>query len=146
MHKTNSQTIPHFSPFPFQDMQPLQREANRKTPFVLLDPELGEYRIQGHSIPEDAVGFYEPIFQWFSEFLPDYDGEVELEVALGDFNTASRKCMLHLMKILSSNLTYNQNIRITWVCEPDDDDMIEAGEDFAELIDVPLKIVMREAQ
>jgi hypothetical protein len=126
-------------------METLRRDPTRKTPLVELDAHTPKFRIEGHSIPEDAVGFYEPIFQWFAEFLPDYNGPVELNVALEDFNTASRKCMLHLLKVLSSNLAYNSNIRVRWVCQPDDDDMVEAGEDFAELVEVPIEIVVPQA-
>jgi SiaC family regulatory phosphoprotein len=118
-------------------------EPTRRTPMVAFDVEHGTYRIQGHSIPEDALGFYEPIYRWLEENIPLIEGAIDFEVSLKDFNTASRKCMLYFLKIVDSQFTYNQNIKITWVCEEDDPDMEETGEDFKELVEVPIYVLVR---
>lgn len=124
-------------------MRALYIDPTRKTPLVQFDPQEGVFCIQGHSIPEDSIGFYQPLFEWMTEYLPTHSGPLVLEIALQDFNTASRKCMMFLFQILNSNLPYNPQLSILWVCDEDDEDMVETGEDFAELIDVPIRVTVR---
>jgi hypothetical protein len=47
------------------------------------------------------------------------------------------------LQILNSNFPYNNQIAVTWVCDDDDEDMQETGEDFAELIQVPVHVRLR---
>ena len=66
-------------------------ESKEDTPKVVLDSANKVFQISARSLPENAIGFYEPVLKW----LNDYSAEpLELTVfdfTLEYFNTASAK-------------------------------------------------------
>ena len=50
-------------------METLITSATETTPFLKLDAGLGEFVIEGKSIPSDAEGFYGPVLHWLSEYV-----------------------------------------------------------------------------
>lgn len=112
------------------------KESTRTTPYVYLDETSGKVIIKGKSSPENAIEFYEPI-------LNKVDGltqSIELEIALWFFNTSSTKCLFNLIKKLEHKQS-NQRVMIKWLVEEDDIDMLEAAEDFQELLSIPIMVV-----
>ena len=58
------------------------------------------------------------------------------------FNTSSSKCILDVFKKLESiNKGGQSQVVINWHYEEDDEDMLEAGEDYQAIINVPFKMV-----
>ena len=49
-------------------MEVIKIEAGKRTPFVHLDYNNNIMEMSGRSMPEDAVGFYLPIIDWFKEY------------------------------------------------------------------------------
>ena len=47
-------------------MENLITSATETTPLLNLDAGLGEFVIEGKSIPSDAEGFYGPVLHWLS--------------------------------------------------------------------------------
>ncbi|MFM9005247.1 MAG: SiaC family regulatory phosphoprotein, partial [Flavobacteriales bacterium] len=64
--------------------------------------------------------------------------ETTMHVQLEYFNTASSKCMLDLFRKLES---VNSKTTIQWFYEQDDEDMLEAGEDYEAIVNVPFKMI-----
>lgn len=119
-------------------MEVIKIEAGKRTPFVHLDYENKIMKMNGRSMPEDAVGFYQPIIDWFKEYSQNPIEGAVFEVFLEYFNTASSKNILELFKLIKD--TGNGNL-IHWHYDVEDEDMLEAGEDFIFIIGDIIRLV-----
>jgi hypothetical protein len=66
-----------------------------------------------------------------------------VNVQLEYFNTSSSKCILDVFKKLES-INGRTSITINWHFEEDDEDMLEAGEDYQAIINIPFKMIEME--
>ena len=67
-----------------------------------------------------------------------------VNIHLEYFNTSSSKCILDIFKKLESIKNAGNEVNINWYYEEDDEDMLEAGEDYQAIIGVPFKMVQIE--
>jgi hypothetical protein len=111
-------------------MEVINLEATEDTPRVILDKANNIYEISGRSLPEDAAEFYEPILNWLEALTPE--GEVNFTFKLEYFNTASSKLILDVL----SKLEEKDGITVVWYFHEEDEDMEEAGEEFADLVEL----------
>ena len=57
-------------------MNVIKIESEKRTPYVYLNYDEGVLEMKGRSMPEDAVGFYQPIINWFKEYAKNPIREV----------------------------------------------------------------------
>ena len=122
-------------------MQDLIIEAGTKTPDVVFRTN-GEIEIGGRSIPENAVEFYKPLYAWLDEYAKSAPPEVKVNIRLEYFNTSSSKCLLDVFKkaeIISRD--NNSKVEVNWYYEEEDEDMLEAGEDYDIIISIPFNFI-----
>ncbi|MDZ4664699.1 MAG: DUF1987 domain-containing protein [Bacteroidota bacterium] len=111
-------------------MDELNIPATIKTPEVKLQLN-GAFNFKGNSYPENATEFYEPITNWLDSFFKVNTSNVNLTVDLKYVNTSSIKSLLNtIIKIRSSS---NSTVKIAWIYEVEDDDMLATGEDLQKL-------------
>ena len=126
-------------------MSNLQLEGSPKTPTVNFNAEAGILELKGRSIPENSIEFYKPIFEWVENYGGNPKSDTQVNVVLEYFNTSSSKCILDFFKKLETlNNGGKTNVIINWHYEEDDEDMLEAGEDYQAIISVPFKMVSIE--
>ena len=118
-------------------MEPLHIEMSKSTPEVTLDKSKGIFLIIGKSLPEDAIGFYQPAINWLGEYLKDPNPSTELTFEMHYFNTASSKIIYDIICLLKEPLKNGKDVKVLWRYLDDDEDTLEAGEDYAELSKVP---------
>lgn len=116
-------------------MQVIHLEGTEDTPRVMLDKATGIFEISGRSLPEDAAEFYSPILNWLTEYSKASNPKTEFVIKLEYFNTASSKLILDTL----SKLEDINGATVLWYHYEDDEDMQEAGQEFAELVDVPFE-------
>jgi hypothetical protein len=116
-------------------MKAIEIKGTDDTPTILLDKEAGTFELSGRSLPEDAAEFYHPVLQWLTEYAASPNPSTDLTIKLEYFNTASSKLLLDVLGKVESV----QGVKVTWYYFSGDDDMQEAGEEFAELIEVPFE-------
>lgn len=123
-------------------MEKIETEATPKTPYLMLDPKSKKIVIKGRSIPENSVQFYTPILntldKWIEEKTKD---KITVSIQLEYFNTSSSKCILDIFKKLSELYKSGTDVDITWIYEKDDEDMMEAGQDYQTIVGIPFKMV-----
>lgn len=119
-------------------MDVIKIEAGKRTPYVHLDVDNEIMEIQGRSMPEDAVGFYQPIIDWFKAYAEDAKQDTVLKVTLEYFNTSSSKNLLEIFKAMKDAGKGN---KIDWHYDWEDEDMQEAGEDFIFIIGDTIRLV-----
>jgi hypothetical protein len=122
-------------------MEALLIEGSQKTPAVEFDPQKGVLEIKGRSIPENSIEFYKPLVDWLEEYSDSASTKTIVNVHLEYFNTSSSKCILDVFKKLESIHKSNNEVLINWYYEEDDEDMLEAGEDYESIIRVPFKMI-----
>jgi hypothetical protein len=122
-------------------MEPLYIEATSKTPLVNFNADAGIVEIKGRSIPENSIEFYKPIVDWLTKYADEATGSTEVNIHLDYFNTSSSKCILDVFKKLELIHKAEKEVTINWYYEEDDEDMLEAGEDYESIIRVPFKLI-----
>ena len=122
-------------------MESIIIEGTPKTPTVEFNAEEGKVEIKGRSIPENSVEFYNPLIAWLEAYGSSPKDETQVNIQLEYFNTSSSKCILDVFKKLESLAKAGNNIKVNWFYEEDDEDMLEAGEDYQSIIKLPFKMI-----
>lgn len=122
-------------------MENLFIEETIETPKVILDKENGVFNFEGKSLPEDVKEFYKPILEWFDNYILDPNHDTELNIKLEYFNTSSSKMILILLKKLIDAKENGSNVLINWHYPYDDEEIFEAGEEYAEIILLPFNFL-----
>ena len=120
-------------------------EGSAKTPTVNFDPETGVMELKGRSIPENSIEFYKPVVDALDEYAKSPLASTKVNIQLEYFNTSSSKCILDLFKKLEAIHKEGKSVVINWHYEEDDEDMLEAGEDYQAIIKVPFEMIEVEA-
>ena len=111
-----------------------------KTPDIFFDAERGILEVKGRSIPENSVAFYAPVMQWLDEYEASLPPETKLVVRLEYFNTSSSKCLIDIFRKLETLHRENNPVKVVWYYEEEDEDMKESGEDFRDLVSMPVEL------
>ena len=120
-------------------MENIKIEGTPKTPTVKFDANSGKLELSGRSIPENSIEFYKPLLDWIESYSGSPQGSTEVDIKLEYFNTSSSKCILDVFKKLEA--VSDTNMVINWYYEEDDEDMLEAGEDYQAIINIPFKMI-----
>ena len=116
-------------------------KAADDTPAITLDPASGVFEMKGRSLPEDVVKFYTPVLEWLNEYAKSPNAQTVFDFKLTYFNTASSKIILDIMLKLGEIHDAGKKITIKWYYPSDDEDMEEAGIEYAEIVDIPIEMV-----
>lgn len=119
-------------------MNDIKIDGTPKTPSVRFTAEDGILEIKGRSIPENSIEFYKPLIDWVESYARAPKETTSVIIQLEYFNTASSKCILDLFKRLE---TISKGVQVNWYYEEDDEDMLEAGEDYDAIINLPFKMI-----
>ncbi|MBZ0207130.1 MAG: DUF1987 domain-containing protein [Flavobacteriales bacterium] len=119
-------------------------DGSAKTPTVHFDSGTGLLELRGRSIPENSIEFYKPLIDWIDNYARDPKPSTQLRVQLEYFNTSSSKCILDLFKKLEAVRNSGNEVLVLWHYEADDEDMLEAGEDYQAIINLPFKMIQVE--
>lgn len=127
------------------ELEELQNKAyfyikgTAETPEVLLNSNEGKIRFSGRSLPENPKSFFIPIKNWLAEYAKDPVNGTRVVFELEYFNTSSSKMILDMLDIIRTIKQRDENLVVEWHYLEDDDDMLEAGEDFADVAELELK-------
>ncbi|TVR38638.1 MAG: DUF1987 domain-containing protein [Cryomorphaceae bacterium] len=117
-------------------------QETEKTPAIHFDGVGGKLELKGKSVPEDSFKFFQPMHDWLDQYIENPAKETELNVALEYFNTSSAKVLLEVFKKMNRlHQSGKTQLTINWVYEEDDDDMLEAGQDYQSIVEVPMNFV-----
>ena len=122
-------------------MESISIEGTPKTPTVNFDASTGIIEIKGRSIPENSIEFYRPLVEWLEEYSKEPQDLTTVNIQLEYFNTSSSKCILDVFKKLEAIKKARNEVVINWYYEEDDEDMLEAGEDYESIIRIPFKMI-----
>jgi len=123
-------------------MEILIIKGTEDTPRIEFDYEKGEFTISGRSLPEDVTSFYQPVMVWLEEFALKPKVESKFNFKLEYFNTASSKILLDiLLKLEEIAEASGSSFKVLWHSQDSDPDMLEAGEEYADIVTIPFEYV-----
>ena len=122
-------------------METIKIQGTEDTPKIILDAENDILEISGRSLPEDVSSFYEPVLNWLNEYAENPATKTVFNFKLTYFNTASSKLLLDILMKLEELHEKGNDVVIRWHYPEDDEDMAEAGEEYADIVDVPFEQV-----
>lgn len=125
-------------------MATLKIEATDDSPYIILDKENAVFEISGKSMPEDVFGFYQPVFEWLNTYKSDPLEKTVFIFKLVYFNTASSKVFLDILMIMEEIHENGNEVLIKWHALPNDEDMQDAGEEYAEMTGLPFEYLTFE--
>ena len=121
-------------------MQAVRIQPTKKSPEIILDPE-GHIKIRGRSIHENVAEFFEPVGKWISDYVNNPADLTCVDVNLEYFNSASAKIFITLFQRITMVTLKHKKYRFNWYYEDGDDDILERGEYFATVLDVPITFI-----
>ncbi len=128
----------------FTFMSPLVIESSLETPEIILDKKTNTFLFKGKSLPENPIVFYEPVFKWLDDYLIDPNPETLVNFMMVYFNTSSSKIILDIMKRLELIKKSGHLVTVNWRFREDDEEMLEAGEIYAERVSIPFNLIPDE--
>ncbi len=120
-------------------MDQLIIESSSSTPKIFLDKESGKFEITGKSFPEESRVFYSPVYVWLELYAQNPNEETLFEFKMEYFNSSSSLIILEILNILDSIKKSGKEVTILWNHLAIDEDMLEAGEEYSELVSLPFK-------
>lgn len=133
-------------------MENITLQATENTPGISLDCKEHKLFFDGDSRPEDVQKFFTPIMDWLDQyanyiyFLKD-KSSAPINITCGFkfeyFNSSSAKYVMDIINKLGEigNSSDQVNLTVNWHYEEMDEDMLEAGEEFQEMVNVDFNFV-----
>lgn len=115
-------------------------EAKEDTPKVIFDTESKVFEISARSLPENAIGFYEPVLIWLNNYSKEPLDLTVFDFKLEYFNTSSAKQIAKILLILES-LAKTKKVVINWYYKKEDADMLASGTRFSKLIELNFNLI-----
>jgi hypothetical protein len=121
-------------------MDELKIAPTSKTPEVVLNTD-GMIRFRGRSISENVVAFFAPVEEWITEYIKSPADVTCVDMTLEYFNSGSVKMFSNLLQKITHVTLKNKKFIFNWYFEEGDDDILERGEYFASVLDVPFNFI-----
>lgn len=123
-------------------MESISLEATMKTPSIEFDSIQGLLEIKGRSNPENTLDFYRPLVAWVDQYVQNPAEKTTVNIHLEHFNTSSSKSILEVFRALEPiHKNSKGEIVVNWFYEDDDEDILEAGENYESITGLPFRMV-----
>ena len=120
-------------------INPLRYEGSEDTPSAVLDKDDELFLFEGRSLPENVNDFYEPVLDWFKAYRQNPLPETVVNFRLEYFSTATSKLLYDLLIQLDDLHAAGHKVLIKWQYPKNDEDIFQAGKEYAEMFDVPFE-------
>lgn len=121
-------------------MELMRISPSKNTPEIILDPK-GIIRIRGRSIHENVTEYFAPVEEWITGYIESPAEVTCVDMNLEYFNSASAKVFIHLLQKITYVTLKHKKFIFNWYFEDGDEDILERGEYFASVLDVPFNYV-----
>jgi hypothetical protein len=121
-------------------MELIRISPTKNTPEIILDPK-GIIRIRGRSIHENVTEYFAPVEAWITGYIESPAEVTCVDMNLEYFNSASAKVFIHLLQKITYVTLKHKKFIFNWYFEDGDEDILERGEYFASVLDVPFNYV-----
>jgi hypothetical protein len=112
-------------------MESINIKQTETTPKIIFQPSDGLVEIRGDSFPENTFNFYKPLIENLEQYFQNPQDKTIINLELTYFNSSSSRILYNLFDILE-DANKNCTIEINWLYDKDNENLEEAGEEFAE--------------
>lgn len=118
----------------------------KDTPAVTFDIESNSFSIKGRSLPENALEFYKPIYDWIVEYSEkNKDKGIWLNLDLEYMNSSSIKLIFHIINKIDayySETNAKNETGINWGYRKNDELTKLKGQEYQTYFTIPIKLVI----
>ena len=126
-------------------MEPLIIKATDESPGVNFDKRLGKFMIFGKSFPEEARRFFDPVLLWLEEYINEPNEKTTFEFRLEYYNSATSTMLLEMLYVLERIIKEkDKKVVIIWNYLEIDDDMLDTGKEYSEMVKIPFEFKVIE--
>ncbi|MFP4041993.1 MAG: DUF1987 domain-containing protein [Bacteroidales bacterium] len=112
-----------------------------ETPEVIMSTSEGMIKYSGRSMPEDAKSFYLPLKEWILKYAENPTPGTQVIFEYEYFNTSSSKMIMEIIEATNKIGAKDKNFKVEWRYMEDDDDILEAGEEYEEITGITFEFV-----
>lgn len=120
-------------------MEPLIMPGSNESPGINFDKQNNKFMIFGKSFPEEAKRFFDPALMWLEEYLQNPNEETIFEIRLDYYNSATATMLLEIFYMLEKIVKAGKKVKVVWNYLEIDDDMLDAGEEYKEMLELPFE-------
>jgi hypothetical protein len=122
-------------------MEDYSINATKATPAINFNLQTGILSINGRSIPEDSVSFFEPLQNIVRQYLENSLPNNTINIRLDYLNSSSTACLLGILRDYEK-LKKSVTTIVNWQYESEDEDILNIGLNFSEIIDLKFNMIV----
>jgi hypothetical protein len=119
-------------------MQDFIMEGGKLRPKAHFISSEGKISLQGRSLLEFAEDVFEPMNKWLEEYSKNPRNETTINISLEYFNSSSAKALVRFL-FLAKSLKEKSHLTVNYYY--DDENVLEYGRDFSEVLDIPFNFI-----
>lgn len=127
-------------------MEILHIPKTNKSPEVFLNPQTGEFKIQGTCIAENNQKFFQPIYTWLDQYLLNPAINTTLSFHLEYYTTSSSAYIFEIIRKIEQLSQKGNKAGVLWYYNEWDEDMEASGLDFQPLFALDIELVKTPKQ
>lgn len=108
-------------------------DGTKSSPEVVFEFDKGELTLSGKSFATNPFKFYQKLKKMFDLVKID---KLSITINIDYTNTVSSKNLLEVLKTAKSKFL---NLSIVWMYDEDDQDLLDLGYTFYEILNVPVE-------
>ncbi|MCK5371157.1 MAG: DUF1987 domain-containing protein [Cyclobacteriaceae bacterium] len=120
-------------------MENFYLKGTEETPEIVFDKNKQEFRVTGKSYMEDATAHYIKALAWLEEYSKNPNSSTIFKFQLEYVNTSSSKIVHDILNVLENIHLEGNEVLVEWYYYREDEDMLELGQEFEEIYEVPFK-------
>ncbi|HAN18278.1 MAG: hypothetical protein A2X13_04755 [Bacteroidetes bacterium GWC2_33_15] len=120
-------------------MDPLSIGATEVTPGINFDKQLNKFLMFGKSFPEESKRFFTPILVWLEEYVKSPNEITTFEFRMDYYNSSTSTMILEMLYVLERIQNKGKQVTIVWNYLATDDDMLDAGHEYSEMVKIPFE-------
>ena len=121
-------------------MREIRIPRTKNSPEIIMNPD-GNIKIRGRSIHENVTEFFRPVREWITEYIENPADVTYVDLVLEYFNSASAKVFISLLQKVTYVQLKHKKFIINWYYEEGDEDILERGEYFSSVLNVPFNFI-----
>jgi len=122
-------------------LEPLIIPGTARSPVISCDATKGLIEISGRMISDSQPQSFEKVAVWLEKFTEMPPKPTTVNMRLEYFNTPASMRVLGFFRQLEIIHKQTNQVVINWYYEEGDDDMVEAGTDYANIIIIPFILI-----
>ncbi len=122
-------------------MKKIRIKQTTDSPSLIIDGEVGLIRIAGKAIAHDPGTVYKKLEKEISDYCLDPHLFSTVNIRLINLSSSASKWLYHLLKEIEKINSRETQVIVNWIYDKDNEAMLETGEDFQQIIDLPFYLI-----